>query len=255
MRRIVCGFAIGMFFAAGTSRAGDAIRSQYTGIGTASARETFGTKDHATLDIAAGSFTVGRNTETFAMFMGGRYGAGGITVFHAGASVPAGAVITGFAVLGCIDSPFGSIRVILSAYRNLGVAQPLPLGDLLATAGSGCGVYGGPTNLATPFAPEPWDTVHIQLLTNNETTPERNDARFYAVRIYYKLRVSEAPAVATFSDVPTTHPFFQFIEALAASGITAGCSASPPQFCPDAPLTRGQMAVFLSRALGLHWVY
>jgi hypothetical protein len=24
-------------------------------------------------------------------------------------------------------------------------------------------------------------------------------------------------------------------------------------FCPDQPLTRGQMAVFLSKALGLHW--
>jgi hypothetical protein len=51
--------------------------------------------------------------------------------------------------------------------------------------------------------------------------------------------------------VPTNHPFFQFVEALAASGITAGCGNG--NFCPDAPLTRGQMAVFLSKALGLHW--
>jgi hypothetical protein len=36
-----------------------------------------------------------------------------------------------------------------------------------------------------------------------------------------------------------------------ASGITAGCSAT--LYCPDAPLTRGQMAVFLSKALGLHF--
>jgi hypothetical protein len=51
--------------------------------------------------------------------------------------------------------------------------------------------------------------------------------------------------------VPTNHPFFQFVEALAASGITAGCGNG--NFCPDAPLTRGQIAVFLSKALGLHW--
>lgn len=40
--------------------------------------------------------------------------------------------------------------------------------------------------------------------------------------------------------------------ALAAAGVTTGCN--PPannQFCPDAPVTRGQMASFLSRALGL----
>jgi uncharacterized delta-60 repeat protein len=42
------------------------------------------------------------------------------------------------------------------------------------------------------------------------------------------------------------------IEWLAASGITAGCN--PPTndlFCPDAAVTRGQMAAFLVRALGL----
>jgi hypothetical protein len=67
--------------------------------------------------------------------------------------------------------------------------------------------------------------------------------------------VSPAPAAADFNDVPTTHPFFQYIEALKASGITGGCQASPPLYCPDNPVTRGQMAVFLAKALGLHWPY
>jgi hypothetical protein len=40
---------------------------------------------------------------------------------------------------------------------------------------------------------------------------------------------------------------------LSASGITAGCQTSPPLYCPNAPLTRAQMAVFLSKALGLYW--
>jgi hypothetical protein len=65
------------------------------------------------------------------------------------------------------------------------------------------------------------------------------------------LPVSPAPASATFNDVPTNHPFFQFVEALSASGITAGCQAAPPLYCPDSPVTRGQMAVFLAKALGL----
>ena len=41
------------------------------------------------------------------------------------------------------------------------------------------------------------------------------------------------------------------IEALATSGITRGCN--PPtndHFCPTKPVTRGQMAAFLFRALG-----
>lgn len=69
---------------------------------------------------------------------------------------------------------------------------------------------------------------------------------------WYRLQVSAAPAVATFpSDVPTTHPFFRFVEALAASGITGGCGAGA--FCPDSPVTRGQISVFLATALGLHF--
>ena len=74
-----------------------------------------------------------------------------------------------------------------------------------------------------------------------------------AVRVYYQLQVSPPPAVATFADVPTDHPFFQFVEALAASGITAGCGGG--NFCPEEPLKRKQMAAFLSIALGLHFPY
>ncbi len=80
-----------------------------------------------------------------------------------------------------------------------------------------------------------------------------NTLRLYKVRALWERQVSPAPAVATFNDVPTDHPFFQYIEALSASYITAGCNEAPPLFCPDAPLTRGQMAVFLAKALGLHW--
>jgi len=69
--------------------------------------------------------------------------------------------------------------------------------------------------------------------------------------LWYRLQVSPAPALATFGDVPTGHPFFRFVEALAAAGITAGCGSG--QYCPDNPVTRGQMAVFLSIALGLHF--
>jgi hypothetical protein len=77
--------------------------------------------------------------------------------------------------------------------------------------------------------------------------------RFERARVGWFRQVSPAPATATFTDVPTGHPFFQFVEALARSGITAGCGGG--NFCPDAPLTRGQMAVFLSVALGLHFPF
>jgi len=72
------------------------------------------------------------------------------------------------------------------------------------------------------------------------------------VEIWWKRTVSPPPATPSFADVPTDDQGYQFIEALKASGITAGCGDGTT-FCPDATLTRRQMAVFLSKALGLHW--
>ena len=71
------------------------------------------------------------------------------------------------------------------------------------------------------------------------------------IRYQWARQVSPAPAVATFLDVPTGHAQFQYIEALVAAGITAGCGGG--NYCPGNNLTRGQMAVFLSLALGLYF--
>ncbi len=76
-------------------------------------------------------------------------------------------------------------------------------------------------------------------------------SEFRRLLLYYHVQVSPAPGSATFNDVPTSDPAFQFIEALVASGITAGCGGG--NYCPDAPLTRRQMAVFISKAFGLYW--
>ena len=57
-----------------------------------------------------------------------------------------------------------------------------------------------------------------------------------------------------FLDIGGLNARFQnAIKALAASGITGGCSTFPPLYCPDAPVNRGQMAVFIAEALGLYW--
>ena len=56
------------------------------------------------------------------------------------------------------------------------------------------------------------------------------------------------PAVGTdtgFDDVPVTHWAAAWIKQLAAEGITGGCGAN--LYCPEATVTRDQMAVFLLR--------
>jgi hypothetical protein len=50
-----------------------------------------------------------------------------------------------------------------------------------------------------------------------------------------------------FTDTPPTHPFFESAHTIALWGITQGCGVD--RFCPDDPVTRGQMAAFLIRSL------
>jgi hypothetical protein len=54
-----------------------------------------------------------------------------------------------------------------------------------------------------------------------------------------------------FADVPPSHTAFPFVADMAVRGITLGCAANPPLYCPDDVVTRGQMAAFLVRAFGL----
>ncbi len=70
-----------------------------------------------------------------------------------------------------------------------------------------------------------------------------------AVQVWWRPTVSPPPGTPTFNDVPITDFGYEYIEALAASGITGGCGGG--NFCPDNPVTRRQMAIFLSKALGL----
>lgn len=56
-------------------------------------------------------------------------------------------------------------------------------------------------------------------------------------------------AVPSFLDVDLSHWATNWIEQLAAEGITGGCGGD--NFCPDQPVTRAQMAVFLVRTFGL----
>ncbi|MCS7024076.1 MAG: S-layer homology domain-containing protein [Bryobacteraceae bacterium] len=49
-----------------------------------------------------------------------------------------------------------------------------------------------------------------------------------------------------FLDVPETHPAFPYVQKMKELRITDGCTAT--SYCPDEPVTRGQMAAFIIRA-------
>jgi hypothetical protein len=52
-----------------------------------------------------------------------------------------------------------------------------------------------------------------------------------------------------FSDVPTSYWAAAWIKQLVAEGITAGCGTGT--YCPDSPVTRAQMAIFLVKTFNL----
>jgi hypothetical protein len=59
------------------------------------------------------------------------------------------------------------------------------------------------------------------------------------------------PACTTpvFADVPAASPFCRWIEELARRNVVTGCA--PGLYCPQQPVTREQMGVFISATFGL----
>jgi hypothetical protein len=82
------------------------------------------------------------------------------------------------------------------------------------------------------------------------STVTREQMAVFIIRALGELN-PPTPATQRFDDVPPSSPFYNFIDRMAVLGITLGCSASPPLYCPTASVTRGQMAVFLVRAFNL----
>lgn len=93
------------------------------------------------------------------------------------------------------------------------------------------------TGCATPLTYCPADTM------------VRSEMAAFVIRALFgeTFSFSQTPY---FTDVPATHPKFAYIQKMRDLGITTGCGANA--YCPDSPLSREQMAVFLVRArLGL----
>ncbi|HNJ13744.1 MAG TPA: S-layer homology domain-containing protein [Anaerolineales bacterium] len=64
------------------------------------------------------------------------------------------------------------------------------------------------------------------------------------------LEYWKVAANSLFADVPASHWAASFIERLYNAGITGGCGTAPLLYCPEATVTRAQMAIFILR--GMH---
>ena len=213
---------------------------------------TYGTQDLVAHTISAWAFSPRSVGDAAAVGVTGllsRYCVGGPCSYIAPLSLPEGAQVEGVELNACDTSPSAEVAAVF--WRKIFPSTLVPLATVATgdTDMLGCRRYS--LALATPRVIDTALETYIVQVDISGTAG--SGAQFSEVRVYYRLRVSPAPAVATFDDVSTSHPFFQVIEALVAAGITSGCSAAPPLFCPDDPVTRKQIAAFLARALGLHF--
>ena len=80
-----------------------------------------------------------------------------------------------------------------------------------------------------------------------ENTDTRGQRAVFLLRGMHGSTYTPPPATGTiFADVSDTSFAAAWIEQLAAEGITSGCDGS--NYCPNSPVTRAQMAIFLLRA-------
>ncbi len=163
--------------------------------------------------------------------------------FYTGLTLFDGALVSAIELDACDTSASEEVQALLVRSTPAG-SQGLAL---VSTSGTpGCSRF----FMELPAA-ETIDNATYTYSLAAVTGANSSETSFGAVRVLYELQVSPAPPTATFNDVPTSDPGFQYIEALVESGITAGCGGG--NYCPDAGLTRRQMAVFLAKALGLNW--
>lgn len=183
----------------------------------------------------------GFSASTAARFCGGAAACGWLV----GIKLPAGAIMSSVELDACDTDT--AAQLTLTVFRSDKGGGPVAVIGGVGVTGAtpGCATF--PVNMV----PETINNLNNNYIIDVSSGPT-SSTRFKAVRVNYRLQVSAAPATATFpNDVPTSHPFFRFVEAMAASGLTGGCG--PGSFCPDTPVTRGQLSVFLASALGLHF--
>ena len=212
-----------------------------------------------TLTIGAASLAPTGYDERFGFVNGYMLAVDTIDVFAAPLELPAGAVITGICLYAYDDMPGARVGLSIEAVKLTPGGQTPGLVEILDSRVSTTFDIGYGVVCTPPFSYVYRNTGDVdgdgfdEHVFHRLTVTIDQGLMFGGARIFWHRQISPPPAAATFADVPASHPFFRAVEALAASGITTGCG--PGHFCPAENVTRGEMAAFLARALGLHWAF
>lgn len=205
--------------------------------------DSFGTYYQFTW-IAYSDFTPASSNVTFSRTGGYIYRTGGTDIyFWSSIRLPSGAYLF-YARVYYYDNDQGN--VIASVYRTTPYTTDTSIASCSSSGIPGysfCNMY-------------PQETIRngdsmygVYVGLSSATT----NLRFTGVRLYWYRQVRSGLSTP-FTDIGSLPSAFQdAIAALYRSGITSGTSATT--YGPNNPVTRAQMAVFLSKALGLYWGY
>ena len=202
--------------------------------------DDFGTASWAVTFIPASEF-VQRGSGTFLYSGGGYiYATGGTTAWWAPVHIPNGVDI--YAVrLYFYDGSGSNWQWFLTRYTGSNTTQDL--GNASSSGSPG-------------FTSGTFDPVHIVdnrfgYVVNAFQGAFGNTMRLRGARISW-LRFISAGGAQIFDDVDGG-PFYSAINNMARAGITQGCPSPPGlnNYCPNQAVTRGQMAAFIARSLGL----
>jgi uncharacterized protein (DUF1800 family) len=78
-----------------------------------------------------------------------------------------------------------------------------------------------------------------------DSSVTRGQMAAFLLKVYHGTTYAPPPAQGVFGDVPTSMPLAPWIEELARLSVTAGCGGTA--YCPFNSVTRGQMAVFMTK--------
>lgn len=150
----------------------------------------------------------------------------------------------------CPDSTFGRAQLAVFVLRALAGADYVP-----PTCAEGDEMFAD-VPASSPFCPWIEELFRRDVVAgcgDGNYCPGRSVSRAQVAVFLFKTLLggdfTPPPCTGMFDDVPCPSTFADWIEAMAARGITAGCSAT--EYCPEAPLSRGQMAALISKAAGL----
>jgi hypothetical protein len=124
-----------------------------------------------------------------------------------------------------IAGPPGSSYTLGDSSADYGSISPDATSDCVITAD--CYKVSISTPAIRPVTH--WDAVFTETLSDGDPPTT------------WTLHIGES-----FTDVPKTHVFYPYVERLLHNGVTMGCA--PGTYCPEDPVSRLQMAIFLARA-------